>query len=125
MFCKQCGSTLPENVQFCPNCGAPVCSEPLYSILNTPDHSKDYKIPTDSGSKTMCFLSYLSWLVLIPLLSNAGKDSPYIRFHTNQGLMVFLISLGITLIKESIANFLLPGVLPVIYATNAIQKSKK
>ena len=24
MFCKQCGSTLPENVQFCPNCGAPL-----------------------------------------------------------------------------------------------------
>ncbi len=119
MYCKQCGSKLPENVQFCPNCGAPICPEPLNSflnsILNTPDHSKEYQIPTDSRSKTMCFLSYLSWLVLIPLLSNMDTKSPYIRFHTNQGLLVFLLSLAISLVKGSIVHFLLPNLFSVIF----------
>jgi hypothetical protein len=27
MFCKNCGQQLPENVLFCPNCGAPVSAE--------------------------------------------------------------------------------------------------
>ncbi len=40
------------------------------------------------GNKVMAILAYLGILFLIPLLS--AKESPFARFHTNQGLILFL-----------------------------------
>ena len=37
MFCKNCGSQLPENVAYCPNCGAPVESETKQEQTSAPN----------------------------------------------------------------------------------------
>jgi len=45
----------------------------------------------------MAVLSYLGILVLVPLLTNAWKQSRFNKFHTNQGLIlaIFCICYGI------------------------------
>jgi len=45
----------------------------------------------------MAVLSYLGILVLVPLLTNAWKQSRFNKFHTNQGLVfaIFCIAWGI------------------------------
>ena len=48
----------------------------------TPDPSDVEK------NKVMAILAYLGCLCLVPLL--AAKDSPFARFHTNQGLTLLL-----------------------------------
>lgn len=39
-------------------------------------------------NKVMGILAYLGFLFLVPLF--AAKNSPYARFHTNQGLVLFI-----------------------------------
>jgi len=45
-------------------------------------------------NKVMGVLAYI--LFLIPLL--AAKDSPFAKFHTNQGLLVFLAALAVNIV---------------------------
>ena len=45
--------------------------------------------PNDvQSNKVMAILAYFGILFLIPLL--AAKESPFARYHTNQGLVLFL-----------------------------------
>lgn len=59
----------------------------------------EQKIVCDSqdieNNKVYAILAYIGILFLVPLL--AAKDSPYARFHTNQGLVLFLfgVALGV------------------------------
>ena len=63
----------------------------LDEVMNTPDKTSEYAKSEIDGGKIMGVLSYLGILVLIPLF--LAKDSKYARFHTNQGLTLFLIEL--------------------------------
>lgn len=58
--------------------------------------------PSDiSANKVMAILAYIGILVLIPLF--AAKESKFARFHTNQGLILFICNIVIYLIS------LIPG----------------
>ena len=46
------------------------------------------KSSSSDNDKLMGVLAYIGILVLIPLL--AGGDSKFIRFHANQGLVLFI-----------------------------------
>ena len=39
-------------------------------------------------NKTNAILSYLGILIIVPLLSDDAKKSPYAKFHMNQGLVL-------------------------------------
>ena len=41
-----------------------------------------------ANNKVMAILAYFGILFLVPLL--AAKDSPFARFHANQGLLLFI-----------------------------------
>ena len=62
--------------------------------------------PDVAENKGMAAISYLGVLVLIPLFLR--KDSPFARFHINQGLVLMIIELAAMLVKR-IANTLLYG----------------
>ena len=47
-------------------------------------------------NKLMSVLAYLGILVIIPIL--AAKDSKFARFHTNQGLILFISSIIVSLL---------------------------
>ena len=45
-------------------------------------------------NKVMGILAYLGILVLVPIF--AAKDSPFARFHTNQGLVLLITSIALS-----------------------------
>ncbi len=109
-FCPSCGEALqvtqPEMVQ--PEPQQPVQPEPTaeeklqqatqtidsmaQKLGNTADHSAEYDKTDVEANKVMALLSYLGFLVIVPIL--AAKHSPYARFHANQGLVLFLVMLA-------------------------------
>ncbi|MDR1098680.1 MAG: hypothetical protein LBL57_11170 [Tannerella sp.] len=42
-------------------------------------------------NKVMAILAYLGILVLVPIF--AAKESPFARFHANQGILLFIVSI--------------------------------
>lgn len=47
-------------------------------------------------NKVYAILAYIGILFLVPLL--AAKDSPYAKFHTNQGLVLFLLEVILSVV---------------------------
>ncbi len=104
-FCEKCGTKIEEGVKFCPSCGASIAvSEPnpqpvendyaakLQELNNTADTTAEFDQNDIQQNKIMAILAYLSWLVIIPLF--AAKESKFARFHTNQGLVLFLAEIA-------------------------------
>lgn len=78
-FCTSCGTQMPDNVNFCSNCGRPM--DAVYS--------EDVDIENNKG---MAALAY--FLFFVPMLAGKHKTSPYVKYHTNQGTVLFLVTLG-------------------------------
>lgn len=55
--------------------------------------------------KGMAVLSYFGFFVLIPLF--AAKNDPFARYHTNQGLVLFLCSVICSVLSNFLSNLLL------------------
>lgn len=91
-YCSNCGSQLADGTKFCPFCGTEAVGGSnsgtrTHSYMNgrPVSHQEDVE-----QNKIMAVLAYLGILVLVPLL--AAKDSPYARFHANQGLVLLIAS---------------------------------
>ncbi|MDO5015523.1 MAG: zinc ribbon domain-containing protein [Eubacteriales bacterium] len=111
MFCRYCGTELPEDTQICPSCGkdnspAKETSKEKSSAKTKKTRLKFLGIEDKTGGFTkndresnrgLALLSYIPLLFLVPML--AGKESPYARFHASQGLLMFIIGLIIWAIK--------------------------
>lgn len=95
-FCGKCGAQLNEGAKFCPSCGAPTGDE-QHQAYQQPQqgYQQTAYAPADTDAqqnKAMGILAYLSWLVLVPLL--AAKNSPFARFHANQGLALAIVEIA-------------------------------
>ena len=97
LTCKQCGTQVEDGVMKCTNCGASIeapvqqnqpidLSKKFNEFNNTADTTSEYDAQDIEKNKVMAVLAYI--LFFIPLL--AAKDSKFARFHTNQGLVLFL-----------------------------------
>lgn len=66
-------------------------------LLKVTDHTAEYNQKDIEDNRAMGILSYLGFLVLIPIL--AAKGSKFARFHANQGLVLFIadVILGVIL----------------------------
>lgn len=58
-------------------------------------------------NKVMAVLSYLGILFLVPLL--AAPNSPYARFHANQGLVLFILEAIVGTVSAFIAKIPIVG----------------
>ncbi len=58
---------------------------------NTADSTAEFDPADISSNKVMAILAYFGILVLIPIF--AAKNSKFARFHSNQGLILFLVAL--------------------------------
>lgn len=87
--CNKCGAQIPDNTFTCPNCGASTVS------VEGQDYTNQFDPNDIQQNKVMAILAYLGILFLVPLL--AAPQSPFARFHANQGLVLFIadIVLGI------------------------------
>ncbi|MBR6248649.1 MAG: zinc ribbon domain-containing protein [Muribaculaceae bacterium] len=63
-------------------------NQQLSNLNNTPDSTGAFNPNDISNNKVMAILAYFGILVLVPLF--AAKESPFARFHTNQGLILFI-----------------------------------
>lgn len=134
-FCTNCGNKYNQGTKFCPSCGAPTgeaasASEPKQQSYQQPNYQQNYQAnqqqsyqqqsyqqpayqaPAGSDvqeNKVMGILAYLSFLVLIPLF--AAKESPFARFHTNQGLVLAIGEIG-----TIIACYILRAIFFALYA---------
>lgn len=102
--CNNCNAQVQEELAFCPQCGTAVnaseaaapaqseanasadLSQKLSVLNNTADTTEEYDVQDIEKNKIMAVLAYI--IFLIPLI--AAKDSPFARFHTNQGLIIFI-----------------------------------
>lgn len=57
---------------------------------------------TDNTAKVICILDYFSVLCLLGLF--VEKDNPDVRFHTNQGLILFLLEVIICVVSAVLAG---------------------
>ena len=110
-YCGKCGTKVDEGVKFCPSCGNPMeapapeqqaqtqqaqpagdqndFSAKIAALNNTADTTADFDKADIEQNKVMGLLAYI--LFFIPLL--AAKESPFARYHANQGLVLFLCGL--------------------------------
>lgn len=92
-FCNKCGQQIDDNVQTCPNCGAPNgaagnAQNFVNNFTNTADSTAQFDPQDIQNNKVMALLAYLGFLFLIPLL--AAPNSRFARFHANQGIVLFI-----------------------------------
>lgn len=96
--CPNCGAQISDGVNYCPNCGAPIehdysqkrhnyFQDAMDGMGSGEDWTPDFDPADIHHNKAMALLSYLGILVFIPIL--ARRNSPYTRFHANQGLTLF------------------------------------
>ena len=143
--CVNCGAELGDRDRFCGRCGAAqtapsaavkaetegaVSSSPggtekqparFSGLLEREDHTDAYRKEDIEGNTLFAVLSYLGILCLIPVFS--GKESPYVRFHANQGLVLFLTTLVLNMARALLFTALNVAVfaLTVLGIANAVR----
>lgn len=111
-FCNKCGNQLPDGANNCPSCGTPVGGTQqntqgfVNNMMNTADSTAQFDPQDISANKGMSVLAYIGILFLIPLL--ACPNSKFARFHTNQGLVLFLLGIAVSIVTAII------GVIPFV-----------
>ena len=115
-FCGNCGTKIDDHAKFCPGCGQAVeapateqikteateqpkaeqaqsqqndLSAKVANLNNTTDTTDQFDKDDIEKNKVMGLLAYI--LFFIPLL--AAKDSPFAKYHANQGLVLFICGL--------------------------------
>ena len=102
MFCHKCGTQASENSDFCGKCGTKLINDGEQQLQESqPQQSQSQQSQPQQSQpqsrdddKLMAILSYLGVLWLIPLCTNAYKNSEFVKFHFNQGAIILIIALG-------------------------------
>ena len=126
-FCGNCGTKVEDGKKFCPECGTvmeakapqqqpqpqqqapqqaqpqvqyqqPVQAQPAPTAKGGADYTAQFAPADIEANKIMAVLAYI--LFLIPLL--AAKESPYAKYHTNQGLLVCLAAIAVSIVGSII-----------------------
>lgn len=107
MFCPNCGAQIEDGARFCPECGtqmdigaapqaqqppiqqqAPLQSQPQFQQqAYVPQGDGQYKMKARTASLLCYWFSFIGWTVSYMLADN--KD-PYLRFHLNQSLILWI-----------------------------------
>jgi uncharacterized membrane protein len=107
-FCGKCGEKVADGVKFCPSCGASMTGSPAKPAWRATEVKEIQANPADAeANKGMAIIAYI--LFFVPLLTGDHKKSPFVMYHTNQGMVLFLFSVGGSIIS-SILMILIIGV---------------
>ena len=129
-FCGKCGSQVQDGVRFCPTCGndlaapaAPIQPPPppQQQYQQAPPQQQYQQAPPQQqyqqpyqqappandaeANKGMAILAYI--IFFIPLLAGTHKTSPFVKFHTNQGIIAAIFSVGLSIVLGILSGILL------------------
>ena len=91
-FCKNCGAQIEENVRFCANCGSAVDgSESVAKPARNTDYTADFDALDIAETKYLSLFCYLGVICMVLALV-IKPHSQFVRFHTNQGLLLMILS---------------------------------
>lgn len=62
------------------------------------DRTDEFSPEDINSNRAMGIISYISWVVLVPIF--AAKNSPYARFHANQGLILAILETGLGILSR-------------------------
>lgn len=109
-YCIKCGARVEGNMKYCPECGAEIPAAGNDSQNGYQDNYQQYTYEghqnagyqsTPDGyfnmeevqqNRIMGVLAYLGILVFVPIFAG-NKQSQYVKFHSNQGLVLFIASI--------------------------------
>lgn len=122
-FCSKCGKQIPDGQTLCDQCAAE-----QNSGNSSPQAGREETDRFDAvdiqNNKAMAVLSYIGIFVLIPVF--AAKNSPYARYHANQGLILLLAGVvwgmfySIVAVCLSILSLFLPLLWAISFAVISI-----
>ena len=132
-YCGKCGTQILDDVKFCSSCGAEInviSAEQTEQAQQSTQQNVGYVPPVVPGAptqedirevqdnKTMAILAYI--LFLIPLLTGAHEKSPFVKYHTNQGLALFIFDvvfcvLFFILMLIPFIGWILTGILALVW----------
>ena len=86
---------MEDGVKFCPSCGASVAGKSTEpgELQADPDDAEQ--------NKGMAVVAYI--LFFVPLLTGDHNKSPFVKYHTNQGTVLFLFSVGGWIVSSILA----------------------
>ena len=125
-FCSKCGASVADGVKFCPACGQAMGGAPGQPAQQAYSQQPFQQQPYQQGfaqpgvpltpeqafqkdvqdNKVMAILSYLGILCLIPLLVGTHKTSPFVKYHLNQGIVLFLATIALSVVLTMVSGIL-------------------
>ena len=92
-FCGNCGKEMKDGAKFCPSCGASTNGKPAKRAAQGEELQAS---PQDAEQgKVMSIIAYIGILCFIPILTGDHKKSPFVMFHTNQGVVLFITNISL------------------------------
>ena len=95
-FCKKCSAPLKDGDKICPECRTPVkkfdFEKILKYVMNTQDYTNAYSPRDIAENRLFAVLCYIPFVCLYPLIAKARK-SAFVKFHANQGMLIFAVHL--------------------------------
>ena len=102
-FCKNCGTEMGPDQRYCPKCGAPADGNTTQGTYYNAgsggkDHTAEFAPDDIQANHGISVLGYFGILMLIPIL--VRPDSRFVKFHCNQGLVIFLLELALEVVRR-------------------------
>lgn len=106
--CNKCGVELAEGAKFCNGCGTAVGEKENQNISSNTVSQRDTEmnnLQSDAEvNKGMAILSYI--LFFIPIIKGIHKKSDFVKYHVNQGAILFSVGVGYFIISKILRAFI-------------------
>ncbi len=83
-------------------------------IVNTQDHKNEFTVDEIKKFKASCMVSYIPLVSLYFVVSNKVKQSVYLKFHVNQGLLITILWVIV---------FFISSILKSLFTTNSLLRN--